>query len=573
MKNLRLFLLLRLLAKMMLATALVGTVFLAGCKEEETPELSSERLITNFTFDSFNPAVVGQIDHDAGIIRLTIPFGTPNRTLTPTITVSEQATVSPASGTPQDFSRFVVYTVTAPSGAQKLYTALVQTGPSNVARIDRFSFPTLFRRGTINETTREVIFQVPFGTNLAGLAPEIVLGEPGSTVSPASGTPQNFTGPVVYTVTAPDGRTIAPYTVRVSVLPQETGVRGVWITNVDSDVLTSRQKIQEAVDRVAALNFNTIFMVVYNKAATMYPSQVMQNLINRPIDPIYAGRDPLREMIDAAHAKNIKVMAWFEYGFAAFNGSPGPILAARPEWASIGTNGAVVVKNGFWWLNALHPDVQQFMTDLVLEVVRNYPDIDGIQGDDRLPAMPTEGGYDAYTREQYRAEHNGAEPPNDTRDGRWVQWRADRLSLYGKRLYEQVKAINPRCLVAMSPSPMNFGLREYLQDYPAWVKGGYVDIVSPQLYRRDDQGIGVYRSLLLDQIAQVGRENIRKFSPGILTFLGSYTPNPEYLVSVIAENRREGVSGEVHFFYNALIAQPETFRAIYPAPAIFPTSF
>ena len=39
----------------------------------------------------------------------------------------------------------------------------------------------------------------------------------------------------------------------------------------------------------------------------------------------------------------------------------------------------------------------------ILEVVKNY-DIDGIQGDDRLPAMPAEGGYDAYTRNAYQKE-------------------------------------------------------------------------------------------------------------------------------------------------------------------------
>ena len=36
----------------------------------------------------------------------------------------------------------------------------------------------------------------------------------------------------------------------------------------------------------------------------------------------YQGRDPLREIIDEAHAHNIKVHAWFEYGFAA---SYGPV--------------------------------------------------------------------------------------------------------------------------------------------------------------------------------------------------------------------------------------------------------
>jgi uncharacterized lipoprotein YddW (UPF0748 family) len=296
----------------------------------------------------------------------------------------------------------------------------------------------------------------------------------------------------------------------------------------------------------------------------------MEDLTGKRIGTAYSGRDPLRELIDAAHAKDIKVFAWFEYGFAAFNGSPGPILTAKPEWGAIDSNGNQVVKNGFYWLNSLHPEVQDFMTNLVLEVVTNYPDIDGIQGDDRLPAMPSEAGYDDYTKELYAAQHNGAMPPTDTKDGFWIQWRADILSEYAKDLYNKVKAINPECLVAMSPSPMNFGLSEYLQDYPTWVNDGYCDIVSPQVYRRDSQGFGVYRSLLNDQYRRINASKRNTFYPGILSYLGRYVPSEDFMVAMIRENRSRGINGEVHFFYNTLLVRDKVLKALYAGPAIFP---
>ena len=49
-----------------------------------------------------------------------------------------------------------------------------------------------------------------------------------------------------------------------------------------------------------------------------------------------------------------------------------------------------------WW-NALHPGPQELLLKLISEVVEKY-DIDGIQGDDRLPAMPSEGGYDEFSK-------------------------------------------------------------------------------------------------------------------------------------------------------------------------------
>lgn len=36
-------------------------------------------------------------------------------------------------------------------------------------------------------------------------------------------------------------------------------LRGVWITNVDSDVLSSKQKIADAMDFLAERGFNVVF--------------------------------------------------------------------------------------------------------------------------------------------------------------------------------------------------------------------------------------------------------------------------------------------------------------------------
>ena len=56
-----------------------------------------------------------------------------------------------------------------------------------------------------------------------------------------------------------------------------------------------------------------------------------------------------------------------------------------------------MTKNKFQWMNAFHPEVQDFMLDLISEILFSYPTIDGIQGDDRLPALPSTAGYDEYT--------------------------------------------------------------------------------------------------------------------------------------------------------------------------------
>ena len=229
---------------------------------------------------------------------------------------------------------------------------------------------------------------------------------------------------------------------------QSTEIRGVWLTNVDSDVLLTRKSISAAMQFLKDNNFNVVFPVVWNYAKTLYPSEVMDSLFGASINPLYKSRDPLLEVIEESHIRGIKIIPWFEYGFSSSHKKNGGIiLNKRPEWSAKDVKGNLLTKNGFEWMNAYHSEVQNFLLSLVLEVVTNY-DIDGIQGDDRLPAQPVEGGYSAYTVDLYQSSHNGMNPRQDCRDPEWMRWRADRLNGFAERLYREVKSVKPDIIVS-----------------------------------------------------------------------------------------------------------------------------
>lgn len=346
-------------------------------------------------------------------------------------------------------------------------------------------------------------------------------------------------------------------------------VRGVWLTNVDSKVLNSRANIREAVALCKRLGINTIFSVVWNKGFTLYPSQVMKNTFGIEIDTALTGRDPLKELIEEAHAQNIKVFAWFEFGFASsFKLGGGHLLAAKPEWASKDRNGKLTTKNGFEWMNGFHPDVQSFMLSLIAEVVANY-EVDGIQGDDRLPAMPSEAGYDTYTTNLYKQQNKGALPPEDSKNEKWVQWRSDILTGFCGKIYKTVKDLNPNCIVSMSPSIYPWSKEEYLQDWPEWVRRGYVELLCPQVYRYK---IEEYSTTLSDTYLTwlpKGYEKI--FFPGVLIKVGGYQPVDELFVQMIEENRKLGIQGEVFFFYEGIKKYSDILKnEIYTDSVDFP---
>lgn len=78
------------------------------------------RQILSFTYG----AAAGVIDQVNGTITMELPAGT-STTFAPTIRISDFATVTPASGETQDFSKPVIYKVTAQNGSTNTYTITV----------------------------------------------------------------------------------------------------------------------------------------------------------------------------------------------------------------------------------------------------------------------------------------------------------------------------------------------------------------------------------------------------------------------------------------------------------------
>lgn len=333
-------------------------------------------------------------------------------------------------------------------------------------------------------------------------------------------------------------------------------IRGTWITNVASNVLKSKENITEAVTKCKQNGLNHIFVVVWNNGVTMYPSKVVKKYIGIQQSPIYKNFDPIACIVEEGHKQGLKVHAWFEFGFSFSYKDTANIWAKKyPSWIGRKANNQLLGKNGFYWWNALQPEPQAFLQELVLEVVTKY-DIDGIQGDDRMPAMPAEGGYDVFTRKLYFKETNSQVPTNP-KDTNFINWKANKLSAFGKQIYQAVKKVKPTCWVTWAPSIYPWSKQEYLQDWPSWLKNGYADFVLPQLYRYK---IEAYEKILLELNATIPSNLKHKVFPGILTSLGDgYQSSKELTKQMIQLNRKYGFNGEVFFYYETLNRQTGSF--------------
>lgn len=113
--------------------------------------------ITGFTFEAaentaLSNDVIGTVG--SGTVTAEVPFNTDVTALVPTITVSDAATVNPASATAQDFSSNVTYTVTAEDGATtQEYAVTMSEAPFQEVE-NTFDPNTLVQQiehGTINQ--------------------------------------------------------------------------------------------------------------------------------------------------------------------------------------------------------------------------------------------------------------------------------------------------------------------------------------------------------------------------------------------------------------------------------------
>jgi eukaryotic-like serine/threonine-protein kinase len=169
----------------------------------------SKKDIISFSFDNFNPKIVAKIDSVTNKITAILPVGSDITKQLPTIMISEKATISPNSGTIQDFTQLVKYTVTAEDGSTKFYEVKIVAVPKSSKKdIISFSFEvnTIKVSAIIDSVKSIITATLPIGTDISKLSPTIALSEKAE-VNPASGIIQDFTQSIKYTVKAEDGST------------------------------------------------------------------------------------------------------------------------------------------------------------------------------------------------------------------------------------------------------------------------------------------------------------------------------------------------------------------------------
>jgi len=343
---------------------------------------------------------------------------------------------------------------------------------------------------------------------------------------------------------------------------KENKIIGTWIASPKhNSFLNSKNEMEKSIDILHSKGINTLYICVWEEQKTAFKSEVLlENSIYKEIDDTsFLGNgyvsntsDPVKDLIYYAHSKGMKVLFWFEYGFMSkINTIPNidndAILGKNPHWLAIGNDQKPSNYNSTdYYYNSFHPEVQNFMLNLVEESLNLYPEIDGIQFDDRLPAAPANSGYDLWTINQYKLENNGQIPPSNYRDSKWFKWRINKLNSFAKILTEKIKS-NGDYLVSFSPNIYPWSYENLMQDWPTWIKENDVDILNVQCYRKNFKD---YKKVI-DQVLGYTQNILpkTKISPGII--LGTSDKrmiDAENLDSILEYNKKINLNSH-SFFY------------------------
>lgn len=275
----------------------------------------------------------------------------------------------------------------------------------------------------------------------------------------------------------------------------------MWIATVfqldwpkQQGTVAQKQALVNLLEMAKNNGFNAILFQIRTEADAFYDSPYepwsfyLTGQQGKAPDPYW---DPLEFAIEEAHKRGLELHAWFNpYRAESITGQhtldADHIVRQQPDWWLEFPRSAT---QDFKMLNPGIPEVREYVTKIVMDVVRRY-DIDGVQFDDYFYPYPVSGRLPSGIRSSDDGAHFAADPRGIPDIG---SWRRDNVNLFVKMVHDSIKSVKPWVTYGISP----FGIwrngvpsgivgldawRDIYADAPAWTAGQYVDYLAPQLY-------------------------------------------------------------------------------------------
>ncbi len=284
-------------------------------------------------------------------------------------------------------------------------------------------------------------------------------------------------------------------------------VNGVWLSFSELDSMVNGGNTEDELLRFAlnckSLSVTDVFIHTVPFCDSIYPSNYY------PMRLGYENLefDLLKRLVSILHGEKIRVHAWVNpYRVKTSDGDAATLSSESPahKWLfdGDGQNDRAVCRYGGIYLNPAETCVQRLIISAVKEIAENY-EVDGIHLDDYFYPT-TDAEFDS---ESYAAYGKLCEQPLTLSD-----WRRENVNSLISGCYNAIKHIKKDIDFSISPAASIEKNREQLYaDIAAWIKGGYVDVLIPQLYFGFDYPDADYgfNNLLKEWKALLGKSDVK----------------------------------------------------------------
>jgi len=320
-------------------------------------------------------------------------------------------------------------------------------------------------------------------------------------------------------------------------------IRGVYAHFI-SEITDSKEGIKTLEDILRSLSeigITAVLPLAKNISSRVsYASSILPRFF-RKIDVI-------KEVVNICKDLNIEVYPWICV-FIEKDVKTSPILNKHPDWAFISSAGEV--KGAICPSNK---EARKFLLNIVEELIGNY-DIDGVS----LDYVRTPGGL-CYCKNCVKEfEKVSGHDPKTLKPGseewyEWEEWQRENISAFVK----EVQVLTKQHGMKLS-SYVWTSISRYIvaQDWPAWVKRGYLDFIILTGY--------VYSIDIFKKLCQEAKAIVRDIIPtcmciGIRTSHG-FLERPIDVMMYIDVIRRIGLQGYVFFSLSSLLPMMPSLKA------------
>jgi uncharacterized lipoprotein YddW (UPF0748 family) len=357
----------------------------------------------------------------------------------------------------------------------------------------------------------------------------------------------------------------------------------MWVLAEGSQrVLERPERVARLLDDAERLQVTDLFVQVQRQGRSWFPST---HADPAPFERLRAAgaADPLGALVDAAHARGVRVHAWFN-ALCVHENRGAPVLR------SVGRDAVLVDRRGRsmldypdfdvpepdhkylqlgtpgLWLDPGVPGVIEWLEGAVDDLVAAAPGLDGLHLDFirhpyALPIVPgsrfdvgIDFGYGAPSRSRFERANGGRFERGDA----WDEYRRERVTEVVARLgahlpekWEYSAAVLPWAERAYQSA---------MQDWRRWLDEGLLDFAVAMTYTRDDR---LLRYLSQGLVGGVGGERVWL---GLGSWMFANQPARAQAQAAIALASEP--AGVAFFSWDALVEAPEAAAALVPGAAV-----